>query len=203
MNKTILLLVLCATVLTANAQEQKDVFTIPKTLLKLYPQAFFVNTFQLGIETFNPAYSRSFNLDVGLRTRNENWDSQYAGFYGDIAYRKYFVPMKLTDHITRQYYMGFYYSVGFKGGFYQTQSYEEFNGTYDYVDSELWSFSPYFVLGLQRTFWEVLYIDIFMGGAIGIPVYSDDAYKVSYPDIIEPAFKGIYPKIGVKIGVGF
>ncbi len=202
MKKNILLLVFCATVLMANAQEKNDVFKVPKTLLKLYPQAFFVNTFQLGIETFNPTYSRSFNLDLGLRTRNENWDSWYSGFYGDIAYRKYFVPMKLTDRITRQYYMGVYYSVGFKAGYYQTRSYEDINGTYDYVDSELWSYSPYFVIGLQRTFWEVLYLDVFMGGAIGIPVYPENAYEISYPEIIDPAFKGIYPKIGVKIGVG-
>jgi hypothetical protein len=195
--KTLSLLTLFAACSLAQAQNENDDFEMPKALIKIYPQAFFINTFQLGIETFNSEYSRSFNFDAGLRTRNDNWDDSYSGGFGEIAYRKYFVPMQ----IRRKNYLGVYYSIAFKAGYYKTTTYDDFTGNYD-EETELWSYSPSFIIGLQKTIWQVLLLDMFVGGAVGIPVYPDNAIKVEYADILDPAFKGIYPKIGVKIGIG-
>ncbi len=202
MKKTLNLLVLLALCFSAKAQEANDDFKMPKALIKIYPQAFFVSTFQLGLEIFNPSFSRSFNLDLGLRTNGSITYEGYSGAYGEIAYRKYFVPMKLTDKVTRKYYMGVYYSVGFKGGYYKTQK-QDYNGNY-YNDTEtrLWGLSPSFTIGLQKTIWQVLVLDMFVGGAVGIPVYPEGELEVRYPSFLEPAYKGIYPKIGIKIGVG-
>ncbi len=203
MKKTLPLLVLLALCFSAKAQEANDDFKMPKALIKIYPQAFFVSTFQVGIETFNPSFSRSFNLDLGLRTSGSITYENYSGGYGEIAYRKYFVPMKLTDKITRKYYMGVYYSVGFKAGYYKTEQQNYYNGGYnDYTEIKLWGFSPSFTIGLQKTIWQVLVLDMFIGGAVGIPAYTDGKVEVDYPSLFDPAYKGIYPKIGVKIGIG-
>lgn len=193
--KTLTLLALIAACPLAQAQIEDD-FQMPKAIIKIYPQTFFINTFQLGIETFNSDFSRSFNFDAGIRTRNENWDEGYSGWFGEIAYRKYFVPMK----IRRKNYMGVYYSIAFKAGHYKTETYVDSGPGYE--ETELWSYSPSFTIGIQKTIWQVLLLDMFVGGALGIPVYPDNAIKVDYADILDPAFKGIYPKIGVKIGVG-
>ncbi len=194
--KTLTLLALIAVCSFAQAQNDDD-FQMPKTLIKIYPQAFFVSTFQLGIETFNSDFSRSFNFDAGIRTQNSNWYESYSGGYGEIAYRKYFVPMK----IRKRNFLGAYYSIGFKGGYYKVETYDNYSGN-NVEETELWSFSPSFTLGIQKTIWQIIHLDMFVGGALGIPVYPDNAAKVEYPEIVDPSFKGIYPKIGVKIGVG-
>ncbi len=197
MKKLLPLIFLFVTIQFAQAQEEDNGLKMPKALIKIYPQAFFLSTFQLGIETFNSDFSRSFNFDAGIRTRNDNWYESYSGVYGEVAYRKYFVPMKFK----KKNYMGVYYSIGFKAGYYKTEIYDDFTGNYD-EETELWNYSPSFTIGIQKTIWQVLLLDIFVGGALGIPVYPDNAIEVDYADNLDPAFKGIYPKIGVKIGVG-
>jgi hypothetical protein len=60
-------------------------------------------------------------------------------------------------------------------------------------------------LGWQRTLWEALTLDVYVGGAVRFA-------NTEYPDgvidqhqdvsIFNPRYEGIMPKIGVKLGIG-
>jgi hypothetical protein len=79
--------------------------------------------------------------------------------------------------------------------------------TYDYHESVgNWGFG--FTLGYQRTLWEVVFLEAFVGGGIQ---FSDrissgqlppDGLIYQYDGITDPGYKGILPKIGLMIGIG-
>ena len=184
-------------------------FTMPRSLIKISPFQFFANTLELGVESFNSSYSKSFQGTVGFRTGSGFYD-EGKGIHLEFAYRKFVTPMELRNRRSNEFYQGIYYS------FYTGVSYfEGENTSYGYYDPNtgIWtnssynativSLTPGFTLGLERTFWKVIILDVYVGGGIRLSraEYSGSNYAIYDDGVFDPAYDGIYPKIGAKIGV--
>jgi hypothetical protein len=198
-------------VIIASAQEQPGPeFQIPRTLIKLSPLQLFNNTLELSVESFNPAFSKSFQASVGLRSSSSDY-SNGKGVSVEVGYRKYVSPMKYITRKQRTFYQGIYYSLFVNGNYFkgdETDAYYYDPNTGQYSNSiyteEIYSISPGFIIGLQKTLWKVIFLDMYVGGGIRFTDVSrsgDTQYRTYYT-ITDAGYEGIYPKIGVKIGVG-
>lgn len=187
-----------------------EAFTIPRTLIKIAPLHYFTSTLKLGIESFNPTYSKSFEVSVGLRSGFTDFSRGNGGLL-EIGYRKYVSPMKLNTRKQRVFYQGIYYSLFINGSYFNGKDYD-----YSYYDpntgvytsqtsrEEIFSVGPGFTLGLQKTLWKVIFLDVYFGGGIRFTDVNRSGnlqYDRHY-DITDPGHEGIYPKIGANIGIG-
>jgi hypothetical protein len=206
--KHVLLLIMVFSVFAANAQSEEKDLVLPKAVFKISPLHFFTSTLQFGTEVFNSRRSRSFNLDIGIRS-NSNFYDDVRGITTEIGYRKYVKPMTLKQRKSRQFYQGIYYTFFVQGGY--------FTGDTDYYSPSsmpsnerdkvtIRSISPGFYMGLQKTLWEVVLMDIYVGGGIRI---AEEEHSQAIPNkfygddgIVDPGFEGIYPRIGIKFGIG-
>lgn len=176
-------------------------FEMPRTIVKFSPLYFFVNTFQLGIETFNADVSRSFNLDVGYRSSSYDYEDE-SGFDAELAYRRYVAPMRIHTRKSRQFYQGIYYCIFVRGETFQGKPYDYNIGRYSENAVRINSLAPGFTLGLQKTLWEIVFLDVSVGGGVKFSDgegLNDPYYYES--EITQPGYEGIFPRIGAKIGV--
>jgi hypothetical protein len=191
------------------AQEiTEPTFALPRNLIKLSPLQLFTNTLEIGVESFNSSFSKSFQASVGFRSGGLEYNKS-KGVSLELAYRKYVLPMKFNTRKHRGFYQGIYYSVFVQGAYFKgTEHYGYYPNpgtgvTTGDFEQTIRSISPGFTLGLQKTLWKVVFLDVYVGGGLR---FSDiDAPNVSqYVDytITDPGYEGIYPKIGAKIGVG-
>ena len=187
-------------VFAANSQDT-TAFKMPRAIVKFSPLYFFSNTFEMGLEAFNADYSRSFNVDIGFRSDAYDYDDG-TGFNLELAYRRYVAPMKLHTRKSRQFYQGIYYSIFLRGETFYGDYYE-YNSpqTEDY--QRVNSIAPGFTLGLQKTLWEIIFLDVYFGGGVKMsdaPEEDEYPYYTS-PEITQPGYEGIFPRVGAKIGV--
>ncbi|MBL7856876.1 MAG: hypothetical protein JNM57_04240 [Cyclobacteriaceae bacterium] len=205
MKNLILTLTFLSCSLFVLAQDNDLEFKLPKTFIKLSPLQFALNTLELGIETFNPTYSKSFNLSAGLRSGSIAYD-EGAGGSLEISFRKYAAPMKFRQRGNRMSYQGIYYSFFLRGEYFKGENTDYYYGSdpSKYTEKTL-SLTPGFTIGYQKTLWQILLLDVYVGGGVkftdieypdGQPVYEP------YYDVFDPGYSGIYPKIGAKIGIG-
>jgi hypothetical protein len=210
--KNLLFAIFLSTPLLSIAQEEiKPAFTLPRSVIKLAPLQFFSNTLELGLESFNKDFSRSFDGSIGFRSGASDFEDG-RGLALELGYRKYVSPMKLRVRKDRQFYQGIYYNVAVKGsyfsGTYRDYYYYDPNTgssyTQDY-DQKVKAISPSFTLGLQKTLWQIILLDVYVGGGIRFSDVDSELPDPNYyygDGIFGPAYDGIYPKIGAKIGVG-
>jgi hypothetical protein len=197
-------LFISALAVSAQDSEPASTFVMPRTLVKMAPLKFFERTFELGVETFDRNYKRSLNIDLGFKSGDEDFDDA-RGYNFELGYRRYAPSMKFKSNGDRNFYRGIYYSLSVR-----TQYFEGEETTYDNNDpvtrrQKTKSIAPGFTLGWQRTLWEALTLDIYVGGAIRFA-------ETEYPDgvidqhqdvsIFNPRYEGIMPKIGIKLGIG-
>jgi hypothetical protein len=205
--KNLLLVVLCSlmiNVLLAQS-DPEPTFQLPRTIVKLSPFQFAASTLELGIETFNPTYSKSFNLSVGLRSGSNDYNDG-KGVSCELAFRKYAAPMKFRSRGNRQYYQGIYYTLFAKGEYFKGENIDYYYTNTETYTEKTFAVTPGFAIGFQRTFWQIIFMDVFVGGGVK---FSNVDYLDTPPadydphyDIFDPGYSGIYPKIGVKIGIG-
>lgn len=213
----IILAIFCYSAIHAQETE-----TLSRTILKLSPQHFTDNSFKAGVERFHKAHSTSFAFFITAKLENdEDGFDQYGynGLAGEFQFRKYVSPMKIiTSKRNKSFHQGIYgaayvqggsYSGDFNGyyftrdpitGTYGTQSY------YDYKEST-GNWGGGFTIGYQRTLWEVIFLEAFLGGGIQFSdrILSGKTPPPSYfadEAITDPAYKGIMPKIGLTVGLG-
>ena len=188
------------------AQEDSEPgFKLPRAVLKISPFHFVVNTLELGVEAFNPSYSRSFNFSVGFRTgSNDYYDGNGASL--ELGYRKYAAPMKYRARGNRESYQGVYYSLFVRGEYFKGENNDYYYTGYpDSYTEKTYAIAPGFTIGFQKTLWQVILLDAYVGGGVK---FSDVEYLTTPPDyepyygIFDPGYSGIFPKIGVKIGIG-
>ena len=201
MRKYILPLFLFITFQSWSQQTDEEKFVVPNALIKISPLQFFSSTLEMGIESFNAARNKSFNIDLGFRSGSADY-RKGTGISGEIAYRKYASGLKMHTRKDRRFYQGIYYSVFVKVIYFHGE--ERYSYTIDPVDEdqEIWNGGPGFTLGLQKTLWQIIYLDVFIGGGIKFSNYSNDGDPYFEPTITDPGYEGIYPKIGAKIGIG-
>lgn len=207
----------------AGAQDAPDV-PITKTVFKLAPFHFTQNTLKVGIENFNIDRSNSTSFYVGVRTNSNASedvynDNGYDGLLGEIQLKKYVSPIKAyTSKRNNTYKQGIYVGVFGQGGTYKgDHTYTEFN--YDpitmtstninYKYSENVSNAALgFTLGVQRVLWDILFVDVYVGGGMQVAKTSTsgqippDNLFYNYHTPFDPTYKGIIPKIGIQIGIG-
>ena len=211
------LLFLLAIATIASAQNSEP--SIPRTLAKVSPQHFINNSLKIGLERFNSSFTKSFVLFITPRVEGSNsgdlYRRGYNGVGAELQYRKYISPMR--EHITkRRSYYGGIYAAGFAQAGSYTGKFKGESGTYDWRTG-IYTSTPYdykedvgnwavgFTLGYHRTFWDVVYIDGYIGGG----VQFSDSIKTGtlpnpddiYVDIVDPGFHGILPKFGILIGI--
>lgn len=222
MKKYLILLMLAAIGRSAIGQETPS---LSRSVFKISPQHFTHNQLKIGLERFNPSYSRSFSLFlVGLFDRYENagHTEGYNGLGTELQYRKYIVPM--TAHTTKKdhiYHRGIYFSGYLQGGYYSgkqtgiTSTYDPTTGThtsspYDYTDN-IRNFGGGITFGFQQTLWSKLFFEAYVGGGLQFSSHSSsgtlphDPYYYYYYDsnsITSLDYQGMLPKIGILIGIG-
>ncbi len=206
-------------------QDEND--PTPSALFKAVPQNFIDNTLKIGTEIFNKSRSKSISIFAYGRfdgnTSNEPiyyGDKLYNGFGGEAQYRKYLSPLKqYTTRRNKNYLQGIYV-----GGYVQGASYldkgDRIYTNYDFINRQQTSaivtvhesiknWGTGFTIGLQRTLWSVLFIDVYIGGGIqwsdvtrtitpGNVVNNSNGY---YGWFFAPGYQGIMPKFGVQLGI--
>lgn len=206
--KKILLVIACFSVgIAVFAQDDSESgFKLPRTFLKISPLQFVANTLELGIEAFNPTYSKSFNFSFGFRSgSNDYYDGNGASV--ELAYRKYAAPMKYRVRGNRESYQGIYYSFFVRGEYFKGEDEDYYSGFPETYMQEIFSIAPGFTIGFQKTLWQIIMLDAYVGGGVK---FSDVQYLTTSPPvdyepyygILDPGYSGIFPKIGVKIGIG-
>lgn len=225
-------LLLCS--LAAFGQSETGL-TPPRALFKVSPQHFTINTLKIGTEIFDKNRTKSYSIFVYGRFDSNRDDYYYGGgFYrglgGEFQYRKYISPMKsYTTKRNKNYLRGVY-----AGGYVQGASYSNdldyIQRSYDYntgqftdrdvnIEQSIANWGTGFVIGFQRTFWEVLYLDVYAGGGIQwadvvtvdrsepastTPTnYYTPTYYITDSSISSPSYQGIMPKFGFTLGVTF
>lgn len=178
-------------------EDQEPTFKLPRAVMKIAPLQFFLSTLEVGVEVFNPTYSKSFNLSAGFRS-GANGYNEGTGASVELAYRNYAAPMKYRARNNRESYQGIYYSLFVRGEYFKEDD------DYEYWETTF-SITPGFTLGFQKTLWKVLLLDVYVGGGIK---FSDVEYATTPPPyessygILDPGYSGICPRIGAKVGMG-
>jgi hypothetical protein len=186
---------------TAKSDSEEAPRAVPHALIKISPFQFFVQTFELSLEAFNASYSKSFQISAGYKSGDNDFTNG-SGATVTLAYRKYARTMDRPLIKNPDVRQGIYYSLYLKG--------DTFNGTEAYFSqpigkTSIMSISPGFTLGVQRTMFDVMFVDFYVGGGIKFP--SIDYTGSTHPDqgeydIFSPGYEGIYPMIGIKVGIG-
>jgi|GEM_PF-6644206 len=196
------LLFLCV---SANSQSRTEDTNNPaRAIIKLSPLHFFSQTLELSVETLDPNYTRAFQISVALRSGQAEYIEGRGGGV-TLAYRKYVRPLSTPSVRDPAVFQGIYYSVYLKGDVFQGE--EDYWGQSQFFKTKenVRSIGPGFIIGLQRTIFQVLYMDVYIGGGIK---FADVTYDGTAPDdqinydLFHPAYEGIYPAVGLKIGVG-
>jgi hypothetical protein len=211
--KTKCVLFAMAMATTLAAQEQKTLSS--RTVFKLSPQHFFVSTLQIGTERFNHDFTRSWNVSVGVRSQGSDrtHSTVIRGAEVDLQYRRYVRPMQpYTSRKNRTYLQGVYIGPFVNGGYFNVDDEHLFMNWgmggpnwqgHGNVYNSL-QFAGGFTIGMQRTFWDVIVLDVFAGGGVrhsSIDMVSNRFDDQPMHSLTWPGFSGIFPRIGFNIGI--
>lgn len=219
--RTFLLALLALSFSNIFAQEVEPT-PLSRTVFKLSPQHFVHNSLKAGIERFNADHSGSFAFFVTGRLENNEesfYREGYNGLAGELQFRKYISPMsRRVSKKGNSFHQGVYAAGYLQGGAYAGRFRSEYGyydpntGTYvthisyDY-DERIINGGIGFTMGYQKTLWQVVFVEGFIGGGIQFAERSvsgnqaDNTYDY-YAGIVDPGYKGILPKIGLNIGIG-
>ena len=197
---SILLLLLASLNLWAQEESKPEpAFKMPHTLIKMAPLQFFRNTFELGLESFDYDYKRSANLDLGYRSGSSEWEDA-QGYHVEIGYRRYAPAMVYKTRGDHNFYRGLYYGLSVRGEYFEGHT---TNNSFNDYGMKVKSLAPGFTLGWQKTLWEAIVLDVYLGGSVRFSKteYVDGNSTQESFSIFDPRYEGIMPKVGVKIGI--
>lgn len=165
--------------LAAVAQETESI--LKRNVIKITPQQFIRNTLQGSYERFSSDFKTSRQVSLGLLYRRDanSWsggDSPQAqtGVFAEIQGRRYVPGFRqyTARRNNRMQAQGVYLS-GFLRG-----EYIAINGEYSVwdtgtnlprtatLDDRILAINPGFVIGYQRTLWQFVYLDLYVGGGL-------------------------------------
>lgn len=216
--KNFLSALLLLSFLTTCAQEDKN---ISRTIFKISPQQFLINTLSIGIERINKSYDKSYSLALSGRTESFNQSSNSTGINGlmtEFQCRKYIKPLReYTSKKNRTYVQGMYFSGFLQAGKYTSTIRYLYPYYQPYMPLSPVYFSGYkenianvttgFTLGIQRVFWNTLFVDVYIGGGFQYAnvVRTGNQPPQGYSDYYEigaPGYSGIVPRFGLLVGMG-
>lgn len=195
--------------------KKRDFKDVRKSMVfGLSPFHFFDNSISVSGEFFSPNYRKSVRLMLTGIFKDVPKLSD-KGFALELSGR-YYPKSFQCDSVMwgRNMASGIYLGYGAQAGFNEYMNQDRFfdnNGyPYDLEQTSIWV-TPFVCFGYQFTLYEVLYIDIFVGGGIkfnnvsrsisGSSALSYSDYQEN-PNIFQREYKGILPKIGFTIGLG-
>lgn len=200
----------------------QEVASPSRTVFKLSPQHFIDNSLKVGVERFKRERSGSFAVFLTGMIDNDqfstySFDEGYDGIALEFQLRKYISAMKpTTSRQGKTFHQGVYGAAYAQGGYYEgaskgeTYQYDPVTGNstpvyYNYVH-RITNGGFGFTIGYQKTLWEVVFLEAFIGGGIQFSGNEVSGIKVDNyfngDGITDPAYRGILPKIGLNIGIG-
>ena len=192
-------------------------------VMKLSPFHFFDRQLSITGELFNKDYKRSLCISLAMIYAD---NSKVYDVGTSLAIERRFYPRGFkpdTLNWNRNTATGFYFGMGAQLGYneYNDRTYNTY-GYYDpatnsYLDRDddvtitsVWV-TPTLTLGYQFILWDALYIDAFVGGGVKVNDTKKTSQKInvdfsryySEPDITSRYYKGIVPRVGLTLGMGF
>jgi hypothetical protein len=195
-----------------------------KTIFSLSPFHFFDNSFSVATEMFlSNTYKTSLRIALtGMYA--DNLDKSDKGIALEVSGRYY--PMAFDcDSLVwgRNQASGIYLGYGAQAGInnyrkttINSSYYDPISGQYVYSDivtkrESVW-ISPFVCFGYQFTVYESIYVDVYIGGAMKMNEVNttidgrqlqNSPYQQENPSIFDRNYKGILPKAGFTLGIGF
>jgi hypothetical protein len=219
------LLFITRTALVATAQDTESI--LKRNIVKVTPQHFIRNTLYASYERFSPSMKSSVQYSLGLLYRRDrsSWSSfndyeTQGGVLAEVQGR-YYVPafrQLVSTRNNRTFAQGIYLSGFLRGEYAQIEgAYTVWNSTGNFqeqrpINDRVLAINPGFTIGYQRTLWQFIYFDMYLGGGLRIASISREramqpGYSYYSPfygggDILDLAYRGILPKAGISIGIG-
>ncbi|MEM6299297.1 MAG: hypothetical protein AAF740_11480 [Bacteroidota bacterium] len=197
--------------------ENGEQLVLRRNIFKLTPGDFFNSTFTVGLETLNKSRTRSFNIHFNVRS-GDTWEGDISGFGGEVSYRFYAGRGLVIQESKKgnRFIQGAYFAPFLRAGYlnreenFQQQVYDPVTNTWDITDindeTEVIYFFPGLYVGWQRTFWDLIYMDVFLGGGVRMSdvKYSDPRVEDRWSDgILDVEYNGVAPRVGINLGISF
>jgi hypothetical protein len=220
---SLLLLILCLPVCADHAwnpSRRKGFEDLRKPIvIKLSPFHFFDRQLSLTSEFFSKSYRRSIAITTNI-IYGDNSNVYDVG--GSLLIERRFYPRGFnpdTTSMIRNSASGFYFSLAAQGGYSEFNDrqmnknrWDEFTVIpvdYNVSITSMWV-APMVTVGYQLILWDALYLDAFVGGGVKINqtkksspfpgVDLSEYYQDS--EIFTRYFKGIFPRVGISLGIG-
>lgn len=187
-----------------------------RNIFKFTPGDLFSTTLTVGMERMNKTYTRSLNLQLSICS-GETWQGDVYGFGGEVAYRFYSGRGLVLQESKKanKFIQGVYFAPFLRGGYINNLEdigqnvYDPTTDTWNWIqissETEVTYLFPGVYIGWQRTFWDLLYMDVFIGGGVRMAnVKRENEPDDFFTDgIIDPEYNGVAPRLGFSLGVSF
>ena len=177
-----------------------------KNIVKISPFHFASSTFLMRYERMFNEQKNSFMISAGLHSRENSWNqsSNSFGFEEELQFRVYVIEPSDMSAGARN----FFFFKGLYAGPYLFHRYREQDvSTWDWIAQEniisreqINEISGGVVLGAQIALGNRFFVDMWVGG--GVKKSFGVTSQSFFPDITQPGFNGVHPKIGLDIGIG-
>jgi hypothetical protein len=192
-------------------------------VMKLSPFHFFDRQLSITGELFGHDYKRSLCISLAMIYAD---NSKVYDVGTSITLERRFYPRGFnpdTSNRNRNTATGFYFGMGAQVGYseyndrtnYSNGYYDPMTGNYFYYNDNVtitsaW-ITPNITLGYQFILWDALYIDAYVGGGVKVNdtkktsknIGIDFSRYYSDPDILSRYYKGVVPRVGLTLGMGF
>jgi hypothetical protein len=203
------------------------------TVIKISPFHLFDNQFNVSMEFFNKTTYRSsiaiaanciyadnakvadqgFSLDIQKRIYPRGFSSDTVAYYRNGAggfYVGFGIQLGYSEYRDKNISEWFFRIDTIKDGTNKIPVRSDYEIKRNVMTRNIWAL-PYVELGYQFIIWEALYIDCFLGGGVKINNVTKSSPDKSLnldtyyndPGILKRYYKGIIPRIGLSLGVGF
>lgn len=208
-SKIALITVLVLSVSSVFSQDSTKTEAIPNSIIKFLPFELISSTFMIEVEGFNKQGTRSTSFGIGATysERTDFEEEKVSGVKGELIHRIYITPFsERTSKKGRDYMLGIYGGLFVRGG-YEKIEHEFFFSGGDQTNTRegTWVF-PGAMIGVSRTYWDKLLVDLYLGAGIRVIDVSDSNREFqesfySYTHISPLDYGGVAPNIGIKIGL--
>jgi hypothetical protein len=184
---------------------------IKRYMFKMSPQHLTLKMLRVGVERLNNNQTKGFSLYLfGAANDKENFYSNfpYTGGGAEIQARKYLNTFTNKTNSQGQSFAQSVYLAGFaQGGIFRwgreySPPFTSQADRYKYDKNIALGFS----IGLQRTVWKILILDVFAGGgfqkgwseaSLATPI----RYSYQNSRFSGPGYTGVLPKGGLMLGI--